>query len=155
MAGTHDIDALVRFFGQLLDSAWPHVQSAAALGKYESFVDDWLQANWEMLVERALPPGVYLEIYADGADCNDRSSRVLSPSAEATSEVMCVPKDGGAQLFSVVGSVYVNVPQHGLPVEELVSCEGKWYARKPPFNHALVLVGSDTFVFDINLVTFV
>jgi hypothetical protein len=49
----------------------------------EDLLADWLQANWEIIVESKLQeanliPGL-LDVYGDGADCNGSSSRVSLP----------------------------------------------------------------------------
>lgn len=50
-------------------------------------LDDWLQANWEIIVEA--PLNVFLEPYGDGADCNGASSRVWEPAKLPTHKLMC------------------------------------------------------------------
>lgn len=57
----------------------------------DEILNDWMQANWELLVEsRVCQPGLeFLTVYGDGADCNDGSSRVWFPEALATHGVKC------------------------------------------------------------------
>ncbi len=47
-------------------------------------INDWLQANWEILVEYPLGPPLRLQVYGDGADCNGSSSRVFAPNDRPT-----------------------------------------------------------------------
>jgi len=49
----------------------------------DNLLADWLQANWEIIVESRLQemqliPSL-LDVYGDGADCNGASSRVSLP----------------------------------------------------------------------------
>jgi hypothetical protein len=150
-----DIDTLVRGFARLLSKSWSEVQAVAPMVDTGSYVQDWVQANWEMFVEGALPPGdILLEIYGEGADCNTRSSRVYMPEAMATHAVMCVPQAGDAVVLDLLGNEPFRFGVHGLPLEELVSMEGNWYAAKPPFDCVLVVDGGQERVFRSDTVMF-
>jgi hypothetical protein len=150
-----DIDAIVRGFARLLSKSWPDVQEIAHLVGTGSYVQDWVQANWEMFVEGALPPGkVFLEVYGEGADCNAGSSRVYRPQAIATHAVMCVPRTGEAEVIDVLSNSPFRLRLNGLWLEEFVSMEGTWFTAKPPFDCVLVdddgqerVIRSDAVVF--------
>jgi hypothetical protein len=145
------VDELVRRFGRLLASAWPELIAASASSDAGSFVQDWLQANWEMFVEGALPPGTFLEVYGEGADCNGASSRVYQPDAIPTHAVVCVPRPGVAMRDLLSNEV---VEGAGLPMEELVSLDGSWYAQRPPFDCVLVEAGERTYVLSMDQIRF-
>ena len=93
-----NVDEIVRNFQRFLEASWQSVESALPLTEEgEHFRLDWLQANWEILVEAVISPGgtSVLEFYGEGAECNGASSRVWKPDAEATHQICCVfPKDG-------------------------------------------------------------
>jgi len=58
-------------------------------------IEDWLQANWEIIVEFRLQNfGItegLIDIYGNGADCNGVGSRVSLPTSLPTSAVHIVP----------------------------------------------------------------
>jgi len=84
-----DVTIAVRAFLDLLSRAWPVIEEVSANDSSGSFVDDWLQANWERVVESFIPPSmaIAIEPYGNGADCNIRSSRVWKPDLLPTSPV--------------------------------------------------------------------
>ena len=66
---------------------------------------DWLQSNWERVVEASFDPSdkIFLEIYGEGGDCNASSSRVWNEKAIATHRVICMPinmSDGVVDVLS-------------------------------------------------------
>lgn len=138
-------DALVRGFARLLTAAWHEVQAFAP--PRSSYVIDWLQSQWEMFVEGALPPGTFLEIYGEGADCNGRSSRVYRPDAIPTHRVVCSPR-GASAIDRISGRAMADT----WPLNELVTIDGTWYASRPPFD--CVLVESGPYVFHLDDVVF-
>ena len=101
-----DVDEIVRNFQQFLEASWQSVESMLPLTpEGEHFRLDWLQANWEILVEAVIHPGgaSFLEFYGEGAECNGASSRVWKPDAEATHRICCVPTDGNEVTDLVTG----------------------------------------------------
>jgi hypothetical protein len=83
------LDRSVDAFRELLVTSWPIVKRACPEDKTGSFLDDWLQANWERVVEACLQPSmdVVLEVYGSGADCSISSSRVWQPQRLPTTPV--------------------------------------------------------------------
>jgi hypothetical protein len=130
MTTTESIDAVVRRFARLLAAAWSEVLDASRLSTTGSFLQDWLQANWEIMVEASLEPGVFLEVYGEGADCNERSSRVYRPDGTATHAVVCLPRLGAGTAQDILGGRHVAFTDAGLSMEAFVSREGTWYAAK-------------------------
>ena len=67
-----EIDKAIRIFSDFLNSSSEIVTPLLIDRHYtsdESSIGDWLQANWEILVEKkVLKQNEYLEIYSDGAD---------------------------------------------------------------------------------------
>lgn len=151
-----DVDDLIRAFAKLLAGSAVLVQAEAAkTDAPDEFWNDWVQANWEAFVEARLGPGLFLEVYGEGADCNGASSRVWMPDAVPTNSVVCVPRNGKADAVrDALSGKDVPIPRTGLALEELVALAGTWYARRPPFDHALVEVGGATHLFKLEDVTF-
>ena len=101
-----NVDEIVRNFQQFLEASWQSVETALPLTEEgEHFRLDWLQSNWEILVEAVISPDgtSVLEFYGEGAECNGASSRVWKPDAEATHRICCVPKDGSEVTDLVTG----------------------------------------------------
>lgn len=71
------IDKAIKNFADFLNSSWLIVYPLLVERSYtsnEESINDWLQANWELLVERkVLNINEYLEVYGDGADYHGAS----------------------------------------------------------------------------------
>ena len=100
-----NVDEIVRNFQQFLEASWQSVENIPLTEEGEHLRLDWLQANWEILVEAVIQPDgtSFLEFYGEGAECNGASSRVWEPHAEATHRICCVPKDGSEVTDLVTG----------------------------------------------------
>ncbi|WPP50689.1 hypothetical protein [Catalinimonas niigatensis] len=92
-------------------------------------LDDWLQANWEILVEARLfydqnkINKLILEVYGNGADFNGASSRVFAPEAKAT-HYICINQN---YKFEAFGKQYEN----------------GWFGMELPFDKVLVTDEND------------
>ena len=86
-----NVDNVVIRFRDFLNSSYPVLQSIFS-EEMSSFLNDWQQANWEIIVEAQLK--VILRFYGEGADCNDRSNRVWMPHVMQTHRLICVKKQG-------------------------------------------------------------
>lgn len=138
MTTINEVDSLVRSFARLLTLCWVEVATEAKQSSTGSYLQDWLQANWEMFVEAALPPGTFLEPYGEGADCNDQSSRVYRPEALPSHAIVCHPRSTKTEVIDQLAGTAVSVDPAGLPLEEFVTMAGTWYERCPPFDCVLV-----------------
>ena len=101
-----NVDEIVRNFQQFVEASWQSVENALPLTpEGEHLRLDWLQANWEILVEAVIQPDgtAFLEFYGEGAECSGASSRVWNPTVEATHRICCVPKDGSEVTDLVTG----------------------------------------------------
>lgn len=128
----------VRLFQSFLLESWDSAQKF--LGEQEETVgllDDWLQANWELLVEAAVcvGPGQFLEFYGEGADCNGASGRVWMPDAVATHRICCVAKDGAAVLDVLTAE---PIAMNRWAFGQLVNWDGEKYGQGKPFDHVLL-----------------
>jgi len=139
-------------FSQFLNRNW---ELLSHIDKYDtsgSLLVDWMQANWEILVEGRIGfPHVFLEPYGDGADCNGESSRVFEPTKKPTHCVKLKPnKDMFFDLLNkqeVSGSVLV--------FDRFVSMTTDgWYQETPPFDKILVEHQNTQFVVDVLKVDF-
>ena len=139
MTAKPDIDAAVRAFATLLACSWSSIEVAAKQVSTGSYVQDWMQTNWEMIVEGSLPPGeVFLEVYGEGADCNDSSSRVYRPDALPTHAVVCTAPKRAGFVEDLLNHEQLTLGAEGLPLEEFVTMDEGWFARKPPFDCVLL-----------------
>ena len=138
MAAPPDVADAVRAFAATLATSWERLEAIARRTSTGSYLADWAQANWEMIVEGVLPPGEdFLEVYGDGADCNGDSARVCRPEARPTRAVVCVAATDTVD--DLLGGAPFALGPGGLPLEELVTMKDGWYAREPPFDCALLV----------------
>ena len=136
-----NIDEIVRNFQQFLEASWQSVENALSLtGGGEDLPWDWLQANWEILVEAVIYPDStsFLELYGIGAECNGASSRVWKPDAAATHRICCVPKDGSEVTDLVTGK---SIEPQDLDFFGFGNPDIERLILHPPFN---VVVLNDT-----------
>jgi hypothetical protein len=148
------LDERVRGFAMFLQAAWPIASKISGGAENESLLQDWSQANWEMIVEAALPPGTFLEVYGEGADCNGASSRVYRPDAVATHVVVCRPRPGAVSMPDQLNLRDVPGGDEMLVLEEFVTMAGSWYERRPPFDCVLVEKAGCACVFKLDDVQF-
>ena len=77
-----DLNQIIRMFSMFLNNSWNIVIPLLRNRSYttdESSINDWIQSNWEILVERKiLEINNDLEVYGSGADFNEESSRIIS-----------------------------------------------------------------------------
>jgi len=151
------VHLLVEEFRCVLIAAFPLVSMCEKASGVDSLCADWLQANWELLVEgplsKRLGASVFLEAYGNGADANGASSRILNPASIATHKVICVPRE--YPIRDLLNGISVDAFMPGMALEKLVSLESDgWYYEKPPFDSVLVLRHDSAMVFSINDVWF-
>jgi hypothetical protein len=132
---TSNVDVTVRGFADYLSLAWAPAQTL--LTGDRDATDDWLQANWEFLVERTVVAGGFLLPYGDGADCYGESNRVYQPAAIPSHAIVCQPV--GPEVKDVLTNQAIRFPANGLILIDLVGpLDGGAYSLAPPFNHARV-----------------
>lgn len=152
------LDRAMSTFMALLRSSLPSVRGALVdtAGWDESVLFDWTQANWEMIVEAALSRdgSIILDVYGDGADCNDGSSRVWQPSKLPTHSVACVPRNSLAK-DQLTGRT-VRFPTGGLALSEFVTMddESGWYHAGPPFDCVLFDLDGERVVIEVSHLSF-
>jgi hypothetical protein len=115
--------------------------------------NDWLQANWEILVENTvLPSGEYLEVYGVGADVNDDSSRVCFPDKLPTHRIYCMsPND--APVIDLLSQQLKHITRT-MTFFGFVSWDQGYFRVSSPFDHVLLENGGDRIVVRISDVFF-
>lgn len=80
----------------------------------EQLLADWLQANWEIIVEGTLHGSglvdSVIDIYGDGADCNGVSSRVSMPNLFPTHSIHVEPNFILHSFGTLRDNGYLQVP---------------------------------------------
>lgn len=84
-----DVDEIVLVFRQFLINSWPIITQDLDWDEDAYFLDDWVQANWELLVERQLGKKIFLVPY--GYD-KSSTARYLSKEHEANHQIICTEK---------------------------------------------------------------
>lgn len=131
-----DISAAVLAFRGVIAAGWECVSDLAEADQTGSLRDDWLQANWEMIVENSLAPTlkIILEPYGEGADCNVEGSRVSRPHLLPTHRVICFSKGGGQPV-----DVFTGEPLNGSAFfDRLCTRSDNWAKEGPPFDHVAI-----------------
>lgn len=133
------IDASIKTFAQFLNKSWDVVQGLLKNRDYttdNSSISDWIQANWELLVERkVLNINEYLEVYDEGADFYGGSSRITDMNALSTHKIVTKIKDRVA--FDVLNNQNIS-DEIELTFNRLVGFENNYYTEYPEFSYALL-----------------
>ncbi len=144
---------IVLDFRSFLSASWVVVMKYTEARNDESLILDWMQANWEILVETTLctQPNEYLEVYGDGADCNGDSSRVWMPKALPTHRIVCLP----SQEFEVVDEISKSQLDPGNKTfNRFVSWNQFQYQDCPPFDFALLEDVNNIYIVPVSSITF-
>lgn len=133
-----DIDIAIRGFSDFLNLCWRRVLPLLEDRTYttnEGSINDWLQANWELLVERkVLPLNEYLEIYGEGSDYYGESSRITDVQSMPCYSIRVI--SCCSDLVDLLNKAEIgNV---NLIFDRLVGFENGFYIDNPPFNYVLV-----------------
>lgn len=140
---------LLEKFSDLLCCCWKDFSSLRENDTTGSVKEDWLQANWELLVEGLLSEqGIVLEVYGEGADCNGVSSRVLYPDRHPTHKIICKPMNK-EQSYDVLNERSLDISKGEIVFDRFV-CIGEdgWYYEQPPFDKVLAEYAGEYVVVD-------
>jgi len=133
------IDEAIRIFSDFLNNSWIDVQQLLVDREYtsnEDSVNDWLQSNWEFLVERkVLKNNNYLEVYGDGADFNGGSSRITDALSLANFKIKIAPKNG-ISVYDVLNEEEVTLFNSNF--DKLIGFKNGFYVLEPSFNFVLL-----------------
>jgi hypothetical protein len=131
-----DIDNAIRIFSDFLNKSWNIVIPLLSGRSYttdEGSKSDWLQSNWEVLVERkVLHLNEYLEVYGEGADLNGKSSRIMDMESFPTHSIN-VLVDRGEDILNNLA-----IKNSEYTFERLVGFRDGFYTDIPPFDFVLV-----------------
>ncbi|WP_159466921.1 hypothetical protein [Dyadobacter sp. 3J3] len=132
------IDKAIRFFAEFLNSSWEMASKLLISSDDldDELLNDWLQANWELLVERQVVNlNEYVEVYGDGADINGASSRITYPLALPNYKVKIKPIVGET-LFDFLNNE--NVKLREAIFEKIVGFYDGYYVLSPDFKYVLI-----------------
>ena len=102
----------------------------------EDSINDWLQANWELLVERkVLKINEYLEVYGEGADYNGASSRITDSEALPNFKVIVKSKNGDS-ILDVLNNEQVIL--NNAAFDKIVGFKNGFYTLEPEFQFVLI-----------------
>ncbi len=132
-------DNAIRIFSHFLNSSWTIVNQLLIDRDYtsnEDVLNDWLQSNWELLVERKiLKLNDYLEVYGDGADFNGASSRITDPNAVANFKINVISKNN-KPVHDVLNDEEVALVNTDF--NKLIGFKNSFYVMEPDFNFVLL-----------------
>ena len=133
------VDKTIKSFATFLNISWKYVEPLLKDRNYTSNEDslaDWIQANWEILIERKiLPWGNYLEVYGSGADFNGTSSRITDIDSLPTHTVYV---NNLKKIKDFVNNEIMETSSFEFKFEEFVSIQNDFYAFVPPFKFVMV-----------------
>jgi hypothetical protein len=151
----------MRGYAQFLTASWDAAWTNATLMKHvnpSEFMADWAQSNWELLVETAVRETFadgqgYLEVYGEGADCNDASSRVWRPQVLPTHRVMCRARENTMVVDLLTGR-RLGASQSFIFDHFAARSGGGWYMQTPPFDCVLGYLDTREVLISIEAVSF-
>jgi hypothetical protein len=133
------VDSSIKTFAQFLNKSWDLVQELLKNRDYttdSSSISDWLQANWELLVERKiLNINEYLEVYDEGADFYGISSRITDINALPTHTIIAKLKDKVA--IDILNNQKISDDTEFI-FDRLVGFKNNYYTEYPEFLYALL-----------------
>ncbi len=135
------VNNILKKFVNLLLAYWKTIESLSKKDTTESFQIDWLQANWELIVEHFVFPTDYfanrfLVPYGDGADCNGMSSRVWEPDAVMSHGLVCKSINNNL-IQDFLNKQKLDTSVEPVVFDRFVSMKDGWYYEQPPFDKIL------------------
>lgn len=118
------IEQLVLNYREFLLASWPFLNKILwelDWDKHPYFLDEWLQANWELLVESQLGNAIRLSPYGFNRAPEASASEGAIPT---TNEVVCIVKEGS----DAVRHRFLS----------FVAADGETYKTAPPFDYVNV-----------------
>jgi hypothetical protein len=139
--------AIKRFQGFLVQTN--SIVEDCKKSSFEEFQSNFLQANWELIVEYTISFNmkrkVFLEVYGEGADGEDGSSRITFKEKLATHKLVFKPIEE-----SVLDCLNKASVGEALIFDKLVTIKDGWYFSAFPFDCVLGLDSKgDRYVFRV------
>ena len=152
-----DENLLIMGFRDFIAKNWEFIIGLDNQDESDALLIDWLQINWEMLVERHFPHPIMLEVYGDGAD-NGKKSRIQHAETNATHMIVCAPKKG-LLVYDYLNKVEVSSVTNQIIFDRFVSFRPDgWYYEEPPFDKVLCFNNSSVdrteMVLDVDSIKF-
>ena len=145
-----DLNQIIRMFSMFLNNSWNIVIPLLRNRSYttdESSINDWIQSNWEILVERKiLEINNYLEVYGSGADFNEESSRITDIKALPTYFISVFVEEAE----DILNKEQIKNKEYNF--EKLVGCKDCCYIDAPPFDFVFIEDEEKERVFSLNKV---
>lgn len=145
------VSEMLEHFIAMLNSAWPVVRQFVSDDYVPYFQEDWLESNWELIVEEGIQgicnKVIRLETYGDGADANGASSRILLPNELPTHAIFCAPKSGGPEAKDHLSQCQIQISPPGWKLDRFVTTRDGWFVEEAPFDFTLIDNGSSSYVF--------
>ncbi len=138
-------------FRELLNAMWEEMSNLIGEVDDNYLLDDWKQANWELIVEGSTDTFIFLQPYGSGADYYGDSSRILRPESLPTHEVHCFCSQ---PLKDRLTGKLISLPDTGFPFELFVTMRDGWYYEEPPFDCLLVINNKEEIVIGLDEVGF-
>ena len=146
---------VINYFRDFIHSSW---QSFSFFiidipkDEKEEVINNWLQANWEILVETNLT-GIneFLEVYGYGADCNGASSRVCYPDKLPTHRIVC-KTSSNQHVIDLISNQMKSID--GTRFDGFMNWDGYYYQMLPPFDYVLLNNKEDTILVRFCDITF-
>lgn len=146
-------NTILRFLTFVRDS-WETVLDCEENDQFEFLAQNFLQANWELLVEGAIPiPESALEIYGDGADFGTSSSRVLFTERLPTHKVLCKPIEG-LLAHDHLNDKNIDARLGDLVFDRFVTMHEGWHYERNPFDYVLAYYGDSEVVLKLEDIHF-
>ncbi len=133
------IDQAIRIFATFLNCSIEKIKDLINNRNYtsdENSLNDWIQVNWEILVERkVLNLNEYIEVYGEGADFTGGSSRVSNSDALPNYKVIVNSKNGEF-IFDVLNRE--NFCLRAGAFDKVVGFKNGFYSLEYDFDYVLL-----------------
>jgi hypothetical protein len=127
----------IKLFVKFLNDSWGNVSELFQEEDNSGNRNDWMQSNWEQLVEfpleRKIGKRVRLEIYGEGAEANGESSRVLYPNDQPNYSIKFKLKNKAKDILNereIISDEYYEI-------DSFVTSKDNWYSIESPFSCVL------------------
>lgn len=146
------VDKAVKDFRLFILASWDSFSlfnESVSADILEEKTNNWLQANWEILVENNVT-GVneFLEVYGNGADCNAASSRICYADKLPTHRIKCV----NTIVRDVISKQEIGTDK--MYFDSFVSIQNNYHLMAPPFDYVLLSGNNDIAIVSIQDVFF-
>ena len=134
-----NLDTAIRHFAKFINDSWEAAIPLLEGRDYttdETSIADWLQSNWEILVERkVLKLNQYLDVYGEGADFNGSSSRVTDMGSLPNYAIK-VKSRLDKKILDFLNNKKILINNNNFV--EFVSFKNGFYQKRPKFNYVLL-----------------